>query len=142
MTTKSGLSMRQDERQWLIYQEEPVRAAVRAIEMLCMHLAGQWLAQHPDIELRALGNVAQRLAQVRVRFGLGAMEGHEVPDEMVAATGHVVTILAYLAGEVANGRPAVEESELHAAAYWLDSTLSRAGVAGEGWFRALARGDG
>lgn len=139
-TSKSGMTLRQDERQWLIYQETPVVAAVRGLEALCMHIAGQWLAQHPDVELRALGNVAQSLAQVRVRFGLGMMAGHEVPDELMAATGHVVAILGYLAD--GRDRPTVEESEMHAAAYWLDSTLRRAGVAGDGWFRELARGEG
>lgn len=130
------LKLRQDERQWLIYQEESVIPAVRALEVLALLLAGPTLIRHPKIELRALGTMMMKLGQHREMYMLGTGQGEPTDLETVAGR-HLATIIGELAG-VANGVEA--RDELHAALYWLDSTLNKAGIKGTGWPTDAAMG--
>lgn len=133
------MKLRHDERQWLIYQPDRVVPAIRAVETLCMMIAGEWFASHPDIQLRALGNVAQSLAESRFRYAAGTLTEQPTDNEQAAHL-HAAAILAYLRGQAQ--RPEVAEDELHAAVFWLHSHLSGAGIDGPGWERAIAKGNG
>lgn len=134
------MKLRTDERQWLIYDEPAVVAASRALELICLTVAGQWLAEHEDISLRGLGNLALKIADTRTRYGFGFMKNSTPTDEEQAATAHALEIIGYLAGD--RDRPVVAEDELHAAAVWLNTRLKEAGVDGDGWYRHLAKGTG
>lgn len=132
------MKLRKDERQWLIYQEEAVVPAIRALEVLALLVAGPVLARHPLIEMRALGNMMLRLGTVREEWMLG-LTSKPVSDEEVAAGRHIATILGEMSG-VTNADDA--RDELHAAVFWLDSFLRQSGIKGDGWTKDLARGTG
>lgn len=128
--------MRQD-NQWIIYQERPVTAAVRGMELLMMFLGGKALLNHERIELRALGNASMKIADARLRFMLGLMSNSQPTDEEQEVAAHVVRILDYLSGGEA---PDNALDEMWASVLWLDSRCQAAGVDGVGWFRELVRG--
>lgn len=115
------MTLRQDERQWLIYQEESVVPAVRALEVFAMLIAGPVLSKHPEQSMRALGNMMMRLGEHREESMLANDD---------AAGKHVAAILGSLVGAV-NADEA--KDELHAAMYWLDSTLKQAGIKPGNW---------
>lgn len=115
------MTLRQDERQWLIYQEDSVVPAVRALEVFAMLVAGPVLAKHPEQSMRALGNMMMRLGEHREELMLANDE---------TAGKHVAAILGSLVGAV-NADEA--KDELHAALFWLDSTLKRAGIKPGNW---------
>jgi hypothetical protein len=126
------MTLRQDERQWLIYQEDSVTQAVRALEVFAMLIAGPVLAKHPEQSMRALGNMMIRLAAERESFMLKS-------DGLEATAGqHVATILGEIAG-VADASDA--KDELHAAMFWLDSTLKNAGINTGSWMAEVALGN-
>lgn len=122
------MTLRQDERQWLIYQEESVVPAVRALEVFAMLVAGPVLAKHPEQSMRALGNMMMRLGEHREELMLANNE---------TAGRHVAAILGSLVG-VGNADEA--KDELHAAMYWLDSTLKQAGIDTGSWMAEAALG--
>lgn len=130
------MTLRQDERQWLIYQEDSVVPAMRAVEVLAMLIAGPLLAAHPEISMRALGNVMLRLGAHREAYMLGSGEGHPSDPEVIAGR-HLATILGELAGVA---RADVPRDELHAAMFWLDSQLQKAGIKGDNWVANVAMG--
>lgn len=123
-------TLRTDERQWLIYQEESVVPAVRALEVFAMLFAGPILAKHPERSMRALGNMMMRLGAAREESML-------MSAEYETAGRHIAVILGELAG-VANADR--ERDELHAALFWLDSTLKKAGIKPGNWVADTALG--
>lgn len=123
------MTLRQDERQWLIYQEDSVVPAIRALEVFAMLIAGPVLAQHPEQSMRALGNVMMRLGAAREESMLSNAE-YETAGK------HIAVILGSMVGAV-NADEA--KDELHAAMFWLDSTLKQAGIKG-GWVADAAMG--
>jgi hypothetical protein len=139
------MKLRTDERQWLIYQEPNVTAAVRAVESLCMAVAGPALARHPDEAIRALGHVAMALSEARTKWGLGLNEADESPSELEtaayrAATATLRIIFDPSLAESERTKLLDETGDLHAAMFWLDRRLNGAGTTGPGWYRDLARG--
>lgn len=130
------MTLRQDERQWLIYQRESVVSAVRTLEVLAMLIAGPALAKHPDLSMRALGNMMIRLGAHREEYMLGTGVGEPTDPEVVAGR-HLATILGELAGIA---RADTARDELHAAMYWLDSELRAAGIKGGSWMAETALG--
>lgn len=130
------MTLRQDESQWLIYQEDSVVPAVRALEVLAMLVAGPVLANHPEFSMRALGNMMIRLGAHRETYMLGKGEGNPTDPEVVAGR-HLAVILGEMAG-IANAE--IPRDELHAAMYWLDSTLKQAGINTETWLAQVALG--
>ena len=69
--------LRTDFRQWLIYDEPSVRAALRVVETLAMMLAGPKLIQPEDEEVRAIGNIMVKFAETHMRAATGAIKGYE-----------------------------------------------------------------
>lgn len=131
------MRLRTDERQWLIYQEPSVVSAVRAVELVCMLLVGPGLAAHPEIEMRALGNAVERIADARLRYMLGLIKKSQPSDEERVAGRHAATIYAWLNG---GSKPEQASDELWAAVYYLDSYVKGAGIEGAGWQRELVKG--
>lgn len=131
-------TLRKDERQWLIYDEESVVSVVRSMEVIGLALAGPALANHRDIQLRAVGNIMMRLAETRLK----ALSGHfgDVPDENRISAEHVATILNYLRTGILTPDVHKAIEEFHGAVVWLDGRLRAAGTAGANWFQELARG--
>jgi hypothetical protein len=131
------MSLRADKRQWVIYQEPSVAAAVRAVEVLCMMLAGAGLANHEAIELRAIGNSAERMADARLRFMLGLIKDNEPTDEERQAGEHLVLVYDWIKG---GAKPDQATDELWAALYWLDEQAMAGGVSGDGFVREIVKG--
>ena len=130
------MTLRHDDKQWLIYEEAPVAAAVKAVEVLGLITAGTVLKESPEVEVRAVANLMLRWADARVKT-MGAGDEYEQ-----TAVGHITTIMDWLSGGAdPETRPDVALSELHASAFSFDSTLMGAGITGDGWFREIARGE-
>lgn len=132
------MKLRTTEQGWMIDHPHKVTSVMKAIEALCLEIAGQWLAQHPDMPLRAVGNIAQTWSATRFRYGAGLLDEQPTDIERTAYL-HAANILAYLRGDQA--RPEVAEDEFHAAVLWFNSYMRGAGTNGDGWQRNLARGD-
>lgn len=130
-------NLRKDHNQWLIYDEAGVTAAVRGLEMMALLLVGQALEKHSDIELRAMGHVAGKVADARLRYMLGLMEQSPSTDEEHVVAAHIVRILGYLNGDA---KPVEALDEVWASAVWLDSQVQGAGADGPGWYREVVRG--
>lgn len=128
------VTLRHDMKQWLIYEEEPVTATVRALEAAAMGMTGQSLATHPDLKVRAIGTMLRKLADVRIATLIG--EG----GDSATAADHVALILNWL-NRPNLDPPAESLDEFHAALFWLDGRLNDAGTGGDGWYRLLARGE-
>jgi uncharacterized protein (UPF0147 family) len=95
------------------------------------------MARHDDIEVRALGNVAEKVADARIQKMMGLLKDSTDEERIVAA--HVIRILDYLmSGE---NKPVNELDEIWASMVWLDSQVRGAGIEGPGWVRELVRGD-
>lgn len=124
--------LRDDPRQWLIYTEEPVTAAMMSVEVLALQMAGQLLKDAPDIELRAVGNVMLKWADARER---SLSDGGMFQS---AALDYVHEVFEYLGG---GQRPDEALDQLHAAVFGFDKTLNSAGIQGDGWAQELARGE-
>jgi hypothetical protein len=131
-------TMRRDLNQWLIEDEEPVTAAVRVVEMVSMILAGQILARHPTLQVRAVGNVAEGLGRTRL-----AVASESLENDIRLAAHHASALLQYLSVPNPLATPVGDSvlDELHAAVFWLDSTLRQMGVGSEEWYARVARGD-
>lgn len=126
------MGLRTDSRQWLIYDDDTLGAVVRMSEAACLSIVGQRLARHPDIELRALGNLWMRMGEQRTM-------SHILDDSQLGEAARAMTEAMRYAF---NGgpKPAVLD-ELHAAAYRIDDKATGAGVVGPGVVRELVRGD-
>jgi len=127
--------LRTDERQWLIYQEEPVTAGMEAIEIIALTVTGNLLADNEHVEMRAVGNVMLRWADARQR----TLNGEDATDAEHTAIEFATEILDWMGGQ--GERPAIALEQLHAIAFSFDSTLQGAGIDGPGWYRELARGE-
>lgn len=122
----------------MIYQEDSVVAAVRAVELISMLTAGPALARSDDEDLKALGNAIERIADARLRYMLGLIEKVQ-PSELERTAGeHASLIYAWLAD---HPKPEHATDELRAAVHWLDSQVMAGGIEGPGWDRELVRGE-
>ena len=128
-------TLRTDDRQWLIHQEENVTAGMEAIEIMALTVTGSLLANRPEVELRAIGNIMSTWADARQR----TLDGEEASDLEQTAVLYATDILDWMGGQ--GDEPNDALSELHAVAFAFDSQLSAAGIDGEGWYRTLARGE-
>ena len=127
--------LREDDRQWLIYQEEPVTAGMEAIEVMALTVAGTLLAQNEHVEMRAIGNVMIHWADARQR----TLDGEDASDAEHAAIALAKEVLDWMGNGGDEPESALEQ--LHAVAFQFDSTLSGAGIKGDGWYREIARGE-
>ena len=129
------MSLRTDERQWLIYGDEQVGALVRGLEATALYLAGGVLARHGTIGVRAIGNFMLRVSDARFREMLknGGMQ------ETVAQ--HFTKIMGWLGGGA--WTPEIDEAldELYAVTVYSDGKAMSAGISGPGTVREAVRGD-
>ena len=130
------MSLRTDERSWLIYDEESIGAVTRGLEAYAMSVTGQKLARHPDKRIRAIGNMMIRLGEQRGHEMLKNDGSQREAIEAFALMG------SHLAGvphdEV---KCAVALNELHATVFRLDQKGQIAGTRGPGTVRKALRGD-
>lgn len=129
------MSLRTDERSWLIYDDESVGAVVRGMEAYALSVTGQKLARHPDQKIRAIGTMMVRLGEQR-GFEMLKNDGAQgVAAEWFTMLG------AYLAGvqhDVVKREEALDE--LHAVVFQLDHRGRVAGTRGPGTIREALRG--
>lgn len=126
-------NLRQDERQWLIYQEEPVSAAMMGMEVIALTVAGSLLADNEHVEMRAVGNIMMLWADARQRTLVDGNDSERAAMEMADE------ILSWMGGQGDKPEDALEQ--FHAVAFQFDSVLRGAGISGDGWFREIARGE-
>ena len=130
------MTLRTDERSWLIYDEESIGAVVRMMEAYSMSVTGQKLRRHPDIKIRAIGNMMVRLGETR---GSEVLKLGGIPAQ---AAEHFALLGAHLAGIPHNEIKCQKAlSELHAVVFHLDSRAKGIGTRGPGTLRQLVRGD-
>ena len=130
------MSVRQDDKQWMIYQEEPVTDVVAAIETFLSGIGAAFLKNHEDIVMRAIGSFGESLTQTRLTHmngQLGDLPSTEMQKELVS---HLIAISGYLAGD---DRPDEALDDIQAALVWLDKRSKAAGVVGPGWYREIVR---
>lgn len=130
------MSLRKDENQWLIYDEESVTAAVKGVQSFLMALGAEALKRHPDLVLRAFANFGERVTNTHVEFWNGG-KSEEPSEEQREVGRHLLEIYAWLSGE--GERPDEALDQLHAAVVWTDKRAKAAGVSGPGWYRELVR---
>lgn len=128
-------TLRTDDRQWLIYGEEPVTAGMEAIEVIALTVTGNLLTNNENVEMRAMGNVMLRWADARQR----ALSGEESTDAEKAAIEMATEVLDWMGGQ--GEKPEQAVSDFHALCFEFDSRLQGAGITGPGWYRELARGE-
>lgn len=128
-------TLRTNERQWLIDTEDPVVAAMEAMEVMALTITGKLLAENGHVEIRAIGNVMMRWADARQRV----LDGEDATDAEQAAIESATEILDWMGGQGECPEGALDQ--FHAVAFTFDSKLQAAGISGPGWYRELARGE-
>ena len=130
------MSLRTDERSWLIYDDESLGAFARVLEMYSLSVTGQKLARHPDQRIRAIGTLMVRIGETR------GVEMIRNDGAQRVAVEHMVLFGAFLAG-LPHDESKLDEAlnELHSLAFRLDSRANSAGIAGPGVHRLAVRGD-
>lgn len=130
------MSLRTDERSWLIYDDESIGAMTRGLESYALSVTGQKLARHPDQKIRAVGNMMVRLGEQRGHEMMKNGGAQEVALEWFLFLG------AHLAGMNHDEIKCQEAlDELHAVCFRLDARLQSAGTVGPGLVRMAGRGD-
>jgi len=132
------MTIRTDERQWLIYDEETVRAVQGAVEIFLMGLGGTILMAHEEIRMRAIGNVGIRVSETRLQVWEGTLKDTETTELRERLAGYVREIISWL-GSQTDEKPEQALDEIHAAIVWLDRRANAAGVVGPGWYRDAIR---
>lgn len=130
------MSLRTDERSWLIYDDESIGAVVRMLEAYSMSVTGQKLARHPDKPIRAVGNMMLRLGEQR---GHEMLRNGGAQREAVEAFALLGSHLAGVPHDEVRCAQAVDE--LHAVVFRLDQKGQVAGMTGPGMVREALRGD-
>lgn len=129
-------TLRKDESQWLIYQEDAVTPAVAGVKSFLMALGASLLLEHPDIVMRAFGNYGAKLADTHLDLWFGKMNEQPTEEQRQVAE-HLKAIYGWLGGE--EERPDEALDELHAAVVWSDKRATAAGVTGGGWYRDIIK---
>ncbi len=130
------MTIRADQKQWLIYQEEQVTGVVKAVETILIALGAATLMDHSDIAIRAIGNFGERLSETRIAHMAGQLQGLDSSDSEKQLVTHLLAISAFLAG---GDRPEMALEDVHAALVWVDKRANEAGVVGPGWYREIIR---
>jgi hypothetical protein len=136
---KDGFStkgLREDPRQWLIYDEETQGAMVRGLEAMAMQMVGQTLVRNKDMKVRAMGFTMLNLADARIRTAMN--QPGSVRDTVIK---HLAKIMGWLSSRGRTEYPAIELDEVHAVLYQLDHRARSAGIRGPGILRDQVRGD-
>lgn len=132
------MSIRQDERQALIYQEEPVTGVVGAVEILCTALGAMILQGHHDQAVRAIGHFGESMSKTRLAHWAGQLKGLEPTEMQKELAQHLAAISAYV-GNQDTERPGEALDDIQMALIWLDKRARDAGVSGPGWYREIVR---
>lgn len=130
------MTIREDDTQWLIYQEGPVSAVVEAVEVFLVALGAATIMDHSDVAVRAIGHFGERLAETRLAHMAGQLQGLDSTDTKKQLAFHLLAISAFLAG---GDRPEVALEDMQAALVWVDKRAKDAGVVGPGWYREIIR---
>ena len=69
------MTIRTDDRQWLIYDEPTVRAVEGALEMFLMALGAATIMGSEDLVLRAMGHSGDRISNTRIELWAGIVLG-------------------------------------------------------------------
>ena len=138
--SRDPMPLRKDGRSWLIYDNDSVEAAVRALETISLGMVGQLFRAHPDPALRGIANSMLKVGLARVEAALGMVKDVETTDELREAVRCAQAVLDYMAGN-RNDYPVAEADQLYAALFHLDSRLNGMGLSGPGILRRLARGE-
>lgn len=133
------MTIREDEKQWLIYQEGQVTAVVEAVETMLVALGAASIMDHSDVALRAIGHFGERLAETRMARMAGQLGDLEASDIQKQLVQHLLDIAAFLAGGEEAERPEMALDDIHAAVVWVDKRAKEAGVVGPGWYREIIR---
>ena len=131
------MSIRTDERQWLIYEEESVSAVVGGIQAFFCLMGAHMASKHEDIAVRAMANAAERIVETQMSHWLGKLKGLEPTEAQETVTRYLAEISAWMGGE--GERPDEALDEIWAALVWLDGRAKAAGVTGPGWYREIVR---
>ena len=130
-------SIRLDERQWMIFDEESVTAVVGAVEALLVGLGAAALRDHADQQVRAIGAFGEKLAETRLAHWSGQLAGLEPSEVQKQLVAHLYAVSAYLVDE--GERPETALDDIQAALVWIDKRAKGAGVVGDGWYREIVR---
>ena len=130
-----------DPRTTLVYDDEAVAAVFRALEGFSMSYLGERWARHEDMEVRALGNVMIKIAEVRHRRLQGDPPFPKQVIQMVAADNLADILRWFYKGSPADDRPTTALADYAKAIQWLDERCEDMGTQGPGLFREIMRGD-
>lgn len=125
--------LREDPRQWIIYHEAAQEAVVRAIQTAALQMVGQHLAKHPEMQVRAIGTLMLKMADVGVRTAFAHGGDRQTAME------HLSKTLAHVYGQAPIPLEALDD--LWATVYQIDHRMNSAGIRGTGFLRDLIRGD-
>lgn len=130
------MSLRTDERSWIIFDEESIGAVVRMMEAYALSVTGQKLRRHQDQQVRAMGEMMVRMGEHR---GWEAVNAGGLREE---AAQHFALLGAHVSGlqhDETRCKKALDE--LHAVVFRLDQKMKVAGSKGPGALQTLVRGD-
>jgi hypothetical protein len=131
----STAGLRDDARQWLIYQEPQMGAVMRALEMAALGMCGRVLARSSKRSARGVGNFMAKVAEARMRT---------MTQQGGVSEAAVLTVAAAMQfWQYGNDDPAAERAadEVYATVFQLDSRANGAGITGPGTIREAIRGD-
>ncbi len=131
------MSLRTDDRQWLIYETDgEVAALTRGLEVMALVMAGKTLARHRIDGIRGIGNHMLRIAEGRMRI----MKQNGGAQEVVMD--HLEKVLMVALGKMPwTPDAAAALDELYALTVYTDTRASEAGIVGPGDLRKAMRGD-
>lgn len=135
--TESGYMLRSNDAiQWLIDDQPTVANVYRAIRAAACAMVGAGLANHPDLEVRAVGNVLIRTAETERKAILD--DDFDLSTQVIEAVGQLMAYATHPIGS----RPAPKSNEeVHAALLYMDRHLRQRGARGDDALQQLARGD-
>jgi len=133
------MTLRTDERQWLIYDDEIRGAYMRGLEAWALMVFSQRLAQTGPDRHRALNGIAMFAGKV-ANQRLVEMKRNGGAQEAVADW--ILLVSKWTAGKTPM-TPDISRGidEFHSIAFGLDSRVNGAGMSGPGVHRQAIRGD-
>ena len=135
---KDGFStkgLRDDPRQWLIYDEETQGAMMRGLEVMALQMVGQTLRRNKESKVRAIGYLMLNVADARIR----SAEPGSKREQVIR---HLALVMGWLSRRGPMDIATAEAlDEIHATIYQMDHRFRSAGIRGGGKLRDMVRGD-
>lgn len=134
------MTLRTDERQWLIYGDEQIGAVIRGLEAWALMVLGTKLRNkgpNRNRPLNAIGALCQKIADQR----LTEMKRNGGAQEVAADWILIVSKWASRSDALLTPDVSTALSEMQAVATYLDSRVNGAGILGPGVHRQAVRGD-